>query len=466
MFIYRILFPVIACLSVCPLLAQQTKLQEKLDRKQYADVLARADSLAPADSADYGTLFVIGQAAEGLLKYPLAFRYYRQCLELDSTRSETWNALARTAVLMGRATEAERLFHRVLATDSLNFYANLQLARLYYQSGDYEKALLRYGRLQAQDVENPVLWQSIGDCYTKQEQPTEAAIAYFKAFEFNREHAGLAHALVNTLLRLGGDFIAEAVAVSDTALAYNPGNRQLLRSKGMALYMSRQYNLADTLFSRLLAEGDSSYLTLKYTGASKYNAGMYMDAVEPLEMAYEQDTTSVEVCLLLGSAFGKTYDRQRAFALFDQAEKGMQPNPLWLTQLSLFRAETYARAGKRLEAARLYYDCWKKQPDRLDILFSLYHVYGASSVKEYPTDAERQRDLFVAYLYTTRYLDQKAPRKTDLFFLQRLFRSLYEDLFFRGEAGQPLLAPDGTKSTLSLVDLRNLLNRIEQLPEE
>lgn len=193
---------------------------------------------------------------------------------------------------------------------------------------------------------------------------------------------------------------------------------------------------------------------------------MYMDAVEPLEMAYEQDTTSVEVCLLLGSAFGKTYDRQRAFALFDQAEKGMQPNPLWLTQLSLFRAETYARAGKRLEAARLYYDCWKKQPDRLDILFSLYHVYGASSVKEYPTDAERQRDLFVAYLYTTRYLDQKAPRKTDLFFLQRLFRSLYEDLFFRGEAGQPLLAPDGTKSTLSLVDLRNLLNRIEQLPEE
>lgn len=67
MFIYRILFPVIACLSVCPLLAQQTKLQEKLDRKQYADVLARA-------------------------------------------------------------TEAERLFHRVLAIDSLNFYANLQLA--------------------------------------------------------------------------------------------------------------------------------------------------------------------------------------------------------------------------------------------------------------------------------------------------------------------------------------------------
>lgn len=59
---------------------------------------------------------------------------------------------------------------------------------------------------------------------------------------------------------------------------------------------------------------------------------------------------------------------------------------------------------------------------------------GATSVKEYRTDTERQRDLFAACLYTTQYLDQQAPRKTALFFLQRLFRSLYEDLFFRAEA--------------------------------
>ncbi len=463
----RILFPAVVWLSVCgAAFAQQAGLQEKLQHKQYAAVLAMADSLAPAGSASYATLFAFGQAAEGLLKYPEAYGYYQRCLEMDSTLSDTWSALARTAASMGRASEAETFFRKVLEADSLDFYANLQLARLYYQSGEYQKALEKYARLQAEDVENPVLWQAIGDCYTKQELISDAAIAYFKAFGYNPRHAGLAHALVNTLLRLGGDFIAEAVTVSDTALVYNPGHRQLLRSKGMALYMSRQYNVADTLFSRLLAEGDSSYLTLKYAGASKYNAGMYMASIEPLELAYEQDTTSAEVCLLLGSALGKTYDRQRAFTLLDQAEKSMQPNPFWLNQLSLFRAETHAKAGNRLEAARLYYGCWKKNPDRLDILFSLQQLYGATSVKDYPTDAERQRGLFASYLYTTRYLDRETPPKSSLVFLQKLFRSLYEDLFFRGQAEQPLLAPDGTKSVLSLVDLRSLLGRIEQLTEE
>lgn len=465
MFIRSILFPVAAWLSVWSLCAQQT-LQEKLQHKQYAAVLAMSDSLAPADSAGYSTLFAFGQAAEGLLKYPEAYDYYQRCLELDSTLSDTWNALARTAALMGRTSEAETFYTKVLEADSLDFYANHQLARLYYQSGEYEKALAGYARLQAKDVDNPVLWQAIGNCYARQELPAEAAIAYFKAFGSNPRHAGLAQDLVNTLLRLGGDFIAEAVAVSDTALLYNPGNRPLLRNKGMALYMSRQYTLADTLFTRLLAQGDSSYFTLKYAGASKYYAGQYLSAVEPLEMAYEQDTTSVEVCLLLGAALGKTYDRRRAFTLLDRAEKGMQPNPFWLTQLALSRAETYNRDGNRTEAARLYYDCWKKNPARQDILFSLHNVYSVSSVKEYPTDAERQRGLFVAWLYATRYLETEAPRKNALFFLHALFRSLYEDLFFRGETQQPLLAPDGKKSTLSLVDLRSLVGRVEHLPDE
>lgn len=466
MFTCRILFFVAASLLAGSAYAQQRTLREYLDRKQYADVLARADSLSPADSADYGTMFAVAQAAEGLLHYPLALRYYQHCLALDSTLTETWNALARTAALMGRTTDAERFFQHVLAADSLNFYANLQLARLYYQSGEYGKALVKYAQLQANDVQNPVLWQAIGDCYTKQELPSEAAIAYFKAFEYNPGHAGLAHALVNTLLRLGGDFIAEAIAVSDTALFYNPGHRQLLRNKGMALYMSRQYAESDTLFSQLLAEGDSSYLTLKYAGASKYNAGMYLASIEPLEIAYEKDTTSVEVCLLLGSALGKTYDRRRAFALLEQAEKAMQPNPFWLTQLSLFRAETYNRAGKRLEASRLYYDCWKKQPDRLDILYSLRNIYGASAIKEYPTDNDRARGVFVELLYTTRYLEKNKPSKKEMVFQHSLFRSLYEDLFFRGQSEQPLIAPDGAKSSLSLVDLRSLLNQLEQLPDE
>ena len=89
---------------------------------------------------------------------------------------------------------------------------------------------------------------------------------------------------VNTLYRMGvgsPDYILEGVAICDTALIYNPGNRQLLRSKALGLYMAKQFAQADSIYSGLLADGDSTYLTLKYGGASKYYAGLYMSRIRP-----------------------------------------------------------------------------------------------------------------------------------------------------------------------------------------
>ena len=49
--------------------AQSLNLQELVNKKQFQEVVARADSLTPADSADYATMSAIGQAYEGLLRY-------------------------------------------------------------------------------------------------------------------------------------------------------------------------------------------------------------------------------------------------------------------------------------------------------------------------------------------------------------------------------------------------------------
>ena len=48
--------------------AQSLNLQELVNKKQFQEVVARADSLTPADSADYATMSAIGQAYEGLLR--------------------------------------------------------------------------------------------------------------------------------------------------------------------------------------------------------------------------------------------------------------------------------------------------------------------------------------------------------------------------------------------------------------
>lgn len=141
-----------------------------------------------------------------------------------------------------------------------------------------------------------------------------------------------------------------ALQICDTALFYNPDNRQIRQSQGMALYMTKNYLKADTVYTGLLAEGDSSFLNLKYAGAARYMSGHALDAVEPLGFAYDIDSTDVETVLLYGASLGKTYDRQRAYQLFDQAEECMKPKSFFVNLLTTFRGSTLERDGRFKEA--------------------------------------------------------------------------------------------------------------------
>lgn len=444
--------------------AQDISLQELVNQRKYKEVLTMAETLSAADST-YANLNAIGQAYEGLLRYPKAYQHYSLCLQMDSTNTDMLNTVARMAVNMGRAKDAERLFSRVLEGDSANFYANYQLARLYYQLGEYEKAIVKYEFLIENDVTNSVLLRNLGDCYMQMEllQPAEAC--YHLAFQHNPENASLASTLINTMLRVGGDWIKYALTVCDTALYYNPKNRQLERNKAMTLYMNKRYADADSLYSVLLAEGDSSYLTLKYTGVSRYYAGLFMKAIEPLEKAYAVDTTQVDVCLLLGSSFGKTYDRKLGHTYLDKAAKNMEPLPIYTRQLLKFRAETFRKDGKIIESDRLYYKAWQEEPENLDLLGYISNNYFMPHIDNYTEENGRQRAIFIRYLYVRESL--KEGKQEDKFYYRHryFFQTLYNDMFFRSVDEEPMLAPDGKKSMLKRTDLRLLINELPEIPE-
>ncbi|MDR0430273.1 MAG: tetratricopeptide repeat protein [Tannerellaceae bacterium] len=438
---------------------QDYNLRELLTRKQYATIIEHAGNLSIADSADYQTMNIIGQAYEGMLRYRDALRYYEHCHAMDTGNIDMLNTLARTAVNLGKATEAKQYFRKVLVADSTDFYANYQLARLYYQLGEYEEALEKYQYLLEQDENNPTLLKNEADCFVRLEMPLPAISSYFQAYSLNRENASLGSTLINAMLRIGGDFAAEALAVCDTVLSYNPGNRLLEQNKGMALYMNKKYVEADTLYSVLMEKGDSSYLTLKYGGASRYYAGQYFRSVEPLEAAYEKDTTSVEVCLLLGSALGKTFDRKRAYVLLDKAEEEMKPSPFLLNQLMLFRAETLQKDGRFDGAMPLYYQLWKDNPLRMDLLWRISTMYYVSDQADYQNEDTRQRGLFIYTLYASEFL-KSGEDPVQLLFIRKLLESFYEDAFFRNVAELPMMAPDGKKSKISVIDLRSIINQI------
>lgn len=453
----------LGCLITFAAVGQETDWQQMVNRKQFATVIEQAQTLTPADSANYTTMYAIGQAYDGMLRYREAYRYFQYCFAMDSTSNELLNTLARTAVNLGRADDAEQFYQRVLANDSTDFYANYQLARLYQQLGDYDKSLEKFEEMLVQYPEHVAILRNIGDNLSAVGDLGQAQMVYMIAYNRNRENVSLAHTLINTMLRIAGQiptYAKDALAVCDTALYYNPDNIQLRRDKAMAHYMNRQFAEADTLYTGLMAEGDSTYITLKYGGSSKYYAGMFMDAIEPLERTYRMDTTATDVNILLGAALGRTYDRKRAYELFDQAEKLMMPPETLTTLLTQSRAETYRRDGRMADAVRLYYPLWQKT-GRLDYLAMMNNWLYVSDLSKYGSPTERQRGLFMTILYLNTYLEGGGSPKR-LFHYRALLSGLYEDMFYRNVTDEPLLAPDGKKSTINVTEVRRLLNLLPE----
>ena len=444
--------------------AQTTDFQTWVNQRQYEKVLAQS-MLMDMDTLDYANLSAVGQAYEGMLRYKEAYRIYERCLSMDSSRVDALNSLARTAMSLGKMRVAEDCFQKTLAMDSANFYANYQLARVYALQGNYEQAIGQYLVLNRLDTTfvNPIVYNNMADCYQRLNDLPSATLCYLRAYQANKENAGIANSLVTCMLRLGRENIGDALAICDTALYYNPENRVLQRNKAIALYMNRDYSRSDSLYSHLLAQGDSSFLTIKYGGASKYYAGRQLDAIPLLEMAYVKDTTDVEVNLLLGASLGMTYDRKRAYRLFDQAEALMQPDKALTNLLLVSRGETYWRDGRSDEAMKLFYTAWQQQKERLDYLYRIDRQLDNWG-KSYKTEEELSKALFIKQLYLKECM-MTGRLQRDFHVYRTFLQYVYEDAFFQGKEDITMISPDGKYSTITIGEVKKLMNLLPESPD-
>ena len=227
----------------------------------------------------------------------------------------------------------------------------------------------------------------------------------------------------------------------------------------MACFMNKTYEEADSLYQFLLQEGDSTFLNLKYAAASRYYAGRQLQSIPLLEKAYSRDTTDIETSLLLGAALGMTYDRKQAFRLFQQAEQLMQPAPAWVNLLLVSRGETLWRDGQEQEAILLFYQAWKKNPERLDYLYRI-DAHLPNRGDGYKTDKERAQACFIKYKYVTEWIKTGKSLKGFQRY-QPFFQYIYEEAFFQGKQEILLLSPTGEQESISTTAFKELMNLLE-----
>lgn len=412
------------------------------------------------DSLHSEATMALGRNMEETLRYREALELYKEAMNTDTANQEAMRAVARMAVSVGQNAMAENYFRKILATDSTDFFANYQLGRLFAQQEYYQEAIAQFEKVLEYDSLhiNATVARNIGDCYMSMGDLYQAVIYYMQAHDESPENVSIAITLANGLMRLGGPNIEAALETCNAALAYNPTNRPLKRTLGLVYYMNRNFSAADSVYTLLLSEGDSSLIALKYGGASKCMLGRQMDAIPLLEVAYAKDTTDVETTLMLGNSLGLTYDRRRAYRLFDQAEVLMQPSEVLLNLLNVSRGETLMRDGRLDAAARIFYSVWRRNAARLDMLQRLSNTYNGVNAKS--AEGEKSRALLAHTLLIEQLMKQKKSLKS-VAHLAPFLRSMSEETFFAGAKEATLTAPDGKTSTIPLARLKEMINAID-----
>ena len=329
-----------------------SELSLALAQGKYSEVVSKGRLLIDSAGPTGKLLELVAIAHEGLEQREPALECYQRALPLSTDSLRIQNSIGRCLVGLGRSREASAVFITVLEADTTNFFANNQLAKIYYSQSNYVKAISIYSKLAAMDTTNYVFYKLLGDCYSRMEKNSEAIDFYTKGFKINPRDAALGVSLAICHLKSG--LLNPTLAVIDEAQRYDSLNVSLLRYEGICYMYKKEYEKSDSLFYKLVEMGDTTFFTLSRLGQSLLGRNYIYKAIKPLEQAYVLDSTDYDVLMRLAYASYQVVGPEKGLLYYDKLEAGLQPEKGRLAAVFSGRADIYY-STKNYDAAQEWY---------------------------------------------------------------------------------------------------------------
>ncbi len=458
-------------------LTTHAQIRERLDHLlthgAYQEIIDLTDSLSAANSIFPDRFFYQGKAWEASMQYHKAYDAYKEWSLQQPDNSEALLAVARCANLSGRIAEAQQRYEAMLRDDSLSFAVNYQLGRIYQYNNQLFKAILAYQRILPDNPTNVTLLNLLGDCYSQLQLYPGALASYRTAFAENPYNVNIAIKAINTVIAQRdqlSDTLAQAHEIVEEGLRYTPGSLPLLQSKGVLLFMERDFLQADSLLSDVIAKGDSSRVNFKYTGLSRYYRKRYFDAVRPLAVAdslyRDQDGNAMDpdVVLKYAEVLGKCGDRRKSSEILDNFEKQLQGDPRLFAQIFVIKGMVSEYEGMRQQAAEWFWKAYSLNPAP-QTLYNYTNLFFdiLDNKKKATMSPENLEEALFAHILFLEKIPDRQPDRTDTFHAssRRILHKELEDMFMRGDSTLVLTGPDKEKHRYTREHLKSLLTESE-----
>lgn len=456
-------FLISICLSVCCtlLMAQNTNaIQEAMTNYDYETALSLIEQETPTTSL----LYQKGRALKGLGYNKEALKVFQEVVASDSLNPRAYIEVAECCKLQTQYQLALDYYQKALALNPDNKYVQLQYINQLISNKNYQEALKESTLLAAKDSSAQVL-NLRAECTEHILGATLGPIYAIEAYQliqkkFPDDYISAAK-LGSTCINLAQ--YEAAIHITEEYRTIDSTNISINRLNAQAYCLEKVYSEAINRYESLLQNGDSTFYTCLYAGISYYATKDFKRALLLFEKALKENGSNVDAHYYMGRTCAKSGRANEGVEHLQTALEFAIPEDSVISNLYNGLVECFKNAGRYKEQASTLLEQYERYAPNNHVL-----LYNAAYVYQYRlADIPNAKQLLIQFLKTrpenckkkigekTQKLSLEKPQEADEenppldnltkkydaaeYWLKNILRKEKQEEFFKGQIKETLV---------------------------
>lgn len=392
------------------------QVNQLLFREDYKSAIKELIRIIERDSINTEAYYKLALAYQGNYQNSEAVAVLHKAIKYDSN-TVIMLSLAKSYYNLGYIDKAEKIYSRILKTDSSNNTAAINVARIFQEKQKYPEALRIYNDLLKSDSVNTFLYKQLAYCFMKLDSLDHSLRLYKKSLDLNPDDMNSSVQMATICFKLGR--LDSALQYVDYGLLFIPSSPGFNKLKADILFKKEHYCKAKDLYQRTISCGDSSVGVYQKLGLSFYfyAAGedstikpdsslfnsyeIYDKALNAFEEAFKLESNNPITCYYAGLTCDKIGYHDLEIFYFNEALSLLIPEYTGSVYKYLGRA--YQVKEKYNESIECYKQALLYDPDHKDLLFYIGAIF-----EDYLKDSKE------ALKYYQSFLNEKGSTSKDL----------------------------------------------------
>ena len=381
-----------------------------------AALLAGAAAAQPADSLARRAALTEARYLKSIYKTDAAIERLSSLIRPEAFDEEVLSELADCHFTNGDYETAAGTYQLLSLHEPENLFYQIRQMQLAYRMKDYLTTATK-GREILQQDSIPAVAALAGDAYNLAGLADSALVCYRQALALKPRNEAVVSKAANLLLT-AKDYDG-VLSMTGDYLAMDPDNFTVAPIRGLAYYLTAQYDSAAVVFKRLADLGADNYPLHYYLGQSYWHTNVTYEAEKELVKAWALDSSDANLAVSIAAVKTEMYrpfDKQ-VKPMLEKAEAMIRPDSAMVSRIHQQYGASYYRLEQFDQAIPHYQEAYRYNPSYIQALSTIAYCY------------ERQKKYKQALEYYEKYLKVARPGSRGYEFAKKSIEYIKGELF-------------------------------------